>query len=1067
MRPLDSSVDASTTVTPPPPPPPPPPRHDAVHVVQRGETVAGIAAQHGTNVDAIKQVNPQIRDLNVIHPGDRINLPQPPAANTPEPAIRNTAAPAVDARSPQAQATDKAVADYAAAVKSKEQAQKGAPTKGAVRADLGSGGYDRAISDARQNVYTAVRNEIAPQVDAVPAQAGIDADKLVTSYGNAILQRHTGDADAQDVLKGAVGDYHVQRKADAIAATDVYGSTVTPKDRLDALGASLQGQPPEVVDRVLANAHVQSMLKDAANWIAEPYKGVADKDIANAGIQATDASKRLADVTANLPPQLATEVVQQSLPTIHKITQAEAQQVRTTPFANVSKAVGAMGDGAQAKALTTEIAQAYRPQFDKWQGFFEDPNGGIVAQTVGDGTSPALAIELARQLNASGKPDDAFAIVNSTVRGVQNFSNGTLKNDIDAYTQQTEELARNVAANGGLMTPEQLNQAIENYTKSKGPDWQQKTDALEAKVAQDGLKLLDQIASLRSLPPDLAANAHSDDAIKGILGDKNADYAISLALKKHPEYVDTASGKVLMQTLAYGARLGDQGNKFAKEMANAYVRQNVLPAAQNFDPRNPASVVQAEAAIDKLKNPTLAKLLGVDVSGSKFKNYEEVVDNLKKALPKAGDSVDDVVAKLKLHAQTLDHLGDRMTTDDYKPAFDKNMPAGQLMRMLGLSFAGVGFLNSTNKALNDPTLKNDLKAMVDAAALGQKGSELLVGLGKVDSNALFGKFGSTASGRVFGFLTAGFDAWSAGESFASGDWGKGTLYGVGATGGALAAVSGTEFAASLGIGAWAGPIGIGLVAVSTAGLLILDGKRDADKQAKASTEFLQGAGIDASTAQTLGRGGKEASMLQQSLGLTPDQVQQLAKSHGDVFGAPGYAQAFTDVATANGIKGADVTPFLDAVARDNPDYMNTFFAQLSVKDPTHASSHNAALVGLIQNQYPTAAKFVQQHSPQLFGADAAARQKADNDYEYKDASNPWVSVANLVKSNTGQAYQAEIVQRLKDEGALDIWVDAVCRNYAYNGWPEAAQSAIQSADNAGVITDAEAQKYLGQIAAAK
>jgi len=1064
MRPLDN--DTSATVTPPPPPPPPPPRHDQVHVVQRGETVTSIAAQHGSSVAAIKQVNPQIRDLNVIHPGDRINLPQPVVANAPDDpvTVQKTAA---DTRSPQAQATDKALADYTAAVSAKAQAQKDAPHNGAVRADLRSGEYDRTISDTRQALNTAVRNEIAPQVDAVPPQAGIDADKLATSYGNAILQRHTGDADAQDALKGAIGDYQIQRKADAIASTDVYGSSVTPKDRLDALASSLKGQPPEIVDRVLANAHVQSMLKDAASWIAEPYKGVSDKDVPNAGLQATEASKRLADVTANLPPELATQVVQQSMPTIQKIASAEAQQVRTTPFENVSKAVGTMGDSAQAKALTSEIAQAYRPQLDKWQGFFEDPNGGIVAQSVGDGASPALAIELARQLSASGKSDDAGAIVNSTVRGVQNFANNTLKGDIEAYTKQTEELARDVAANGGLLTPEQLSQAIENYTKSKGADWEQKTKALEEKVAQDGLKLLDQISGLRSLPPDLAAKSGADEAIKGILGDKNADYAISLALKKHPEYVDTASGKNLMQTLAYGAKLGDQGNKFAKEMANAYVRNNVLPAAQNFDPRNPASLAQAEAAIDKLKNPTLAKLLGVDVSGSKFKSYEEVVDNLKKALPKAGDSVDDVVGKLKLHAQTLDHLGDKLTTDDYKPAFDKSMPAGQLMRMLGLSFAGVGFLNSTNKALNDPTLKNDLKAMVDAAALGSKGTELLVGLGKIDSKSLFGQFGSTAAGRVFGFLSAGFDAWSAGESFASGDWGKGALYGVGATGGALAALSGTEFAASLGIGAWAGPVGIGLVAVSTAGLMILDGKRDADKMAKASTEFLQGAGIDASTAQTLGRGGKEASMLQGSLGLTPDQVQQLAKSHGDVFGAPGYAQAFIDVAAANGIKGADVTPFLDAVARDNPNYVDAFFTQLSAKDATHMSSHNAGLVDMIQNQYPTAAKFVQQHSPQLFGADATARRQADNDFENKDASNPWVSVANLVKGNHDPAYQAEIVQRLKNEGSLDIWVDSVCRNYAYNGWPDAAESAIQSAKSAGVITDAEAQKYLGQIAAVK
>lgn len=225
------------------------------------------------------------------------------------------------------------------------------------------------------------------------------------------------------------------------------------------------------------------------------------------------------------------------------------------------------------------------------------------------------------------------------------------------------------------------------------------------------------------------------------------------------------------------------------------------------------------------------------------------------------------------------------------------------------------------------------------------------------------------------------------------------------------------------------------------------------------------ASIDAKAAQTIGHGNSETASLQKSLGLAPDQIQALAKNHPDVFGAPGYAQAFIDVASANGIRGADVDPFLDAVVRDDPDYMSGFFAQLGARTAGRDAMHAASLVDLIQARYPTAARYVQQHSPQLFGADASARRAADIDYENRGGLDPWAAVANLVKSHDEPAYQAQLVQRLENDGSLDLFVESICRNYAYNGWPEAAESAIQSAQGAGVLSHAEAQKYLGRIAA--
>jgi hypothetical protein len=52
---------------------------------------------------------------------------------------------------------------------------------------------------------------------------------------------------------------------------------------------------------------------------------------------------------------------------------------------------------------------------------------------------------------------------------------------------------------------------------------------------------------------------------------------------------------------------------------------------------------------------------------------------------------------------------------------------------------------------------------------------------------------------------------------------------------------------------------------------------------------------------------------------------------------------------------------------------------------------------------------------------------------------------------------------LKDSGGLDPWVDAIATTYHYNGWPEVAKLAIESAEQAGVLTHEEAQQYLSQL----
>src|SRR5882724_2690721 len=106
----------------------------------------------------------------------------PPATDTTQhgnnPHIQTVAAPARANPPPAtpAQKVDLAVAKYKAAVASGDQ---------------------DAIKQARQDVNTAVKDEIAPQVDTanrgVPPEFRTLTDKQISSYGNVILRRNGSD----------------------------------------------------------------------------------------------------------------------------------------------------------------------------------------------------------------------------------------------------------------------------------------------------------------------------------------------------------------------------------------------------------------------------------------------------------------------------------------------------------------------------------------------------------------------------------------------------------------------------------------------------------------------------------------------------------------------------------------------------------------------------------------------------------------------------------------------------------------------------------------------------------
>lgn len=800
-------------VTPPVPPPQP---QEQLHEVKHGESLESIAQQYSTPqapVTAQQLAERNGIEYGGINPGQNLIVPTIKQHAEPKPAASAT---------PEQAKTDTAMQKYLtagdnlAAFTSNYKTAHNDPDYQSLRS-----GYADQVNTARVELQASIGAEIKAEFDAHSRPAGDIFDaKAIQHYGDAVVRRYENDPAAKTVAESTVKDLAIQHEVDSTVSTA--NAMPDAKGAVDSLSRDLPKLSPEAQSRLLSSPGFDKLVNDKiAPEFTNPLQGEPWKDSRiGPSAKPMESLQKLDKLLENAEPRIAQALVGREVTALGDF------------FQRAENSGASIRLGLEGTRTLVHIASQIGGT----------PEGNAVIQRMADLPVDASQIHLA--VSEGARPDLLLAIskagggdriMETATMGVEMYA-GSIKGDVDKLAKETDELTWLISNHGGSMTPEQLDQAIQDYTAKKGPDWEKKVNDMESKVADEGKTLLDQIESLRNAPPDQQAKAQK--TIDGLLGDSKTHYAINLALKKHPEYIDTGAGKRLMQNLAYDAKLGEQGIKLGKELVNAYIRNDVLAGAHDFDPRNPASIAQAEQSIEKLKNPTLIKLLGMDTEGSKYQNYIKLVDQLKSSVPAAGDTTEQIVAKLKTHADAMNNVDDRLTAEGFRPSFEKNQPAGQLLRLVGLSFATVGFVNSASKANDGQINKNDLKAIVDAAALGQKGTELGVGLGLVVEDSPAGRFGAGnkldgksidpgrlgRADRVFGYLSAGFDYYNAGEQFFSknGDPVKGGLYLASGVGGTMAALSGTSFAASLGAGSWLGPVGIGLVVIATAGLTIKD-----------------------------------------------------------------------------------------------------------------------------------------------------------------------------------------------------------------------------------------------------
>lgn len=594
----------------------------------------------------------------------------------------------------------------------------------------------------------------------------------------------------------------VQLDAPANASVDevvrIMEAGATPAEQLKVLDQAYRDADPATRDALLADPQVQQAIRsaafDAAGPLTRPPSGAEGQ-----AVPFLEAAQNLDTLTRDLDPALVGAVLQNTSGLYASYARNDSGGMTgiegTATFLSVlDRAAG-----------TPQGEAAYQAIADTGIGL--DRNG--VDQHLFQGGSPAFLLE-------AGYDRDTI------VQGVQTFANSTLQDKVTAYIEETEELNWLVANHGGSMTPEQLQTAIDDYIADKGPGWQDKLEGMQEDIAQQGIKLQGQIDALQQA-------GGNDDTIKALLDDPENRLALSTALGRHPEIATDAR----LKDYALYAKVSEGGRKLLGEVANSYVKANVLPDVQGANPADPASMQRAEAALARLNNSALATAYGVDKA-----KLQQAVEELKGTLPRGADTPEAANTRLSNFNKTLDGV----------KGFEKSTGVGQLFRALGVATTTFSFLNSSNRAFNEPgAYANWLKAGADTFGLAQKTADFLVARG-ADGSATKA-LGGALAGKIATGLTAVADFALGLKAASEGDYATAALWGVSAVGGglSLAAATGAGWA-----GAWAGPVGIALVALAAVGIGLVAKVNESNKHDnETSAAFLRHAGFDQDAASAL------------------------------------------------------------------------------------------------------------------------------------------------------------------------------------------------------------------------
>lgn len=994
------------------------------YTVNNGETLASIAAARNLQLQDLAEAN-QLEPTAELEAGQELAIP----------IDAEPAGPQLSA----AERTDAALADYQQAVD--ESARLPGPLA--------------TTPSARSALDAAVTAELAPVVNGVDARipGAPTSQQTIASMRESLLARHAGDPAAQQALSQSIDTFATEHRADVLAQADVFGSSVTPGDRLTALGQSLANESPAVVTELLQQPSVQTRIDAAAEWVGAPYAGVGDDQAGYDTQIASESSGRLAGLTDTLPPEMAAALVERSLPTIERIAGVEGVYTSAGPFADLSRAVAAMGDAPGASATADRVADAFLPQVETWSGFFLDSNGGIVRSAVGSGASPELAIALAGRLEAAGKADEAGMALRAAAEGTHDLQS-RLNGSVEAYAEHTEDLLTVLNDAGSNVSPEQRQQAIDAYVDRQGPEWKARLEELQAEIATQGGQLLDSMAALHNLPPNLSNVGQGVDGIlRDVAGDETTQGSLSFALSLDPTLL---AGHDAASLATFLADEGQKGSDFLKNLGNAYVNSQLMPAIGAMNPNDPASVSRANAAIGDLERNG-ARLFGIP---------QTEIDAGVARLRSLSDTLSDPGARLSPGQafESVESFSDaqRDLTALRDTQFSSG-PAAMAFRTLALGMSGAAFLTSAQTTIDNPNAQNAIGTLAYSVGLAQDATAFASTIGAINAEGRAAQWGTGASwagqftAKFVGVLNTAYYAAGAIDQWSQGSV-PGVLFNAAGAGGAIM----TVLAANGTIGAWGGPVGVGVMMIATGGVALVQYRQDINARTDLAEQFYRDAGIDASSAEILGNEASETTnILRDGLDLSPAQIQTLAKDFPEVFWSPPEAAGTVAVLQANGIGADDAHAFLSAARADDAMFFQRFAEHYNDGPSNSDGTFEANTRQMVEDLFPSAAEIAREAAPELFGENAEERDQAVRDYEGVPTGDP-AMMGNLFKG-TSDAYRAEVVRQLQEDDMLDVFVENMATSHAYNGWPEAARDGIEAARDEGVLSDEQAETYLSQL----
>lgn len=752
------------------------------------------------------------------------------------------------------------------------------------------------------------------------ARKALEAKQQNDAAKKATVARAPAKPAAQ-VVKRELSERAGQRPS-ASAVRQAFGKDELSKGMGSALrrkAGALLGGPATTFQPLNVKGGPQPTSTAVGPQSQEVAKAKADVEAAYRTGGAEAAARTLQELTVNASPEVAAQIVTAARSTVDKITAdltAKARDVDGDQFSNdedsrafdrtVADLSAALNAGASTPAgkaelervtsvITSDIKTNGIGRWDEALG--NSALGGDAKDyTKGGVGDTGLAVSVMDSLTASGKTGEANDIlqnVNGAVAAMT-ASTAALSDKVEAHNQ---DLARLIQDWSPLMTPEQLEQAIESF-KDSHPAYAQ----LEA-IAGDATRAADQLSRL---PASLSGLGHFDD-VQGSLDDLSKNMGQLAAL--------TDSGKAELAKLQEAA-------------AQPGAKPGLIDRLVGLAERGSLPLDVMKQVSTALTNNAIATALAASEAGDTaalnraigtLENYGPIFGLDQNSMESLTASIADVGAATTQTEATdaLQRLNRSLDNLEGEGVFTGTNGIGTAVRGAALILSIGTTVGSFKDAINDPNFESIVNAYSSAAGTGEAGVQFAQSFFK--NSATLGRVGTVfeVAGKIGGVLTTGIAVFQAGRALANGDPASAALYAAQAAAGILALAGATGAGFVIGVGA-------------ALALAQLNKVRASNEFEDEHTEaFLQGAGLSPEAthhlrnadsdgrsvgpvfAEMARRMGVEPSEFLEAVGkLPPDQLLELVEAaHGvDPNGDGEFRQtADTDAQAGTTVTGGRMT----------------------------------------------------------------------------------------------------------------------------------------------------------------